>query len=364
MLKSERIPTTLVTRFSALGDVAMTLPLLYNVAKSNPSRHFLMLTRPHATGMFVNPPDNLEVRGVDLDSHGSPGDIISLCRSLLEEYYIDSFADLHDVLRTKIMRLYMKMRGVNVRHIDKLRKQRRALTRSNNKHLVPLTPIHVLYGNVFSDLNIRRQQSFVSIFGINGAPVEMLHAIPETQNGKTPGTKWIAIAPFARHTGKVYPEDRMELVIANLASIPGVTVFVLGAGPEETSKIQKWADTRPSVINMAARKVGFKTELALLSHCDALLSMDSANMHLASLVGCPVVSIWGATHPYTGFYGRGQDADNAVQLALPCRPCSIYGNKPCRRGDYLCLAGLTPDVVLTRLKRVCGLSDKNDSKEE
>ena len=60
-------------------------------------------------------------------------------------------------------------------------------------------------------------------------------------------------------------------------------------------------------------------------------------MHLASLVGTRVVSIWGATHPYAGFLGYGQRESDCIQRALDCRPCSIYGNKKCRYGDYRCL---------------------------
>ena len=89
-----------------------------------------------------------------------------------------------------------------------------------------------------------------------------------------------------------------------------------------------------------------------MSHLELMVSMDSANMHLASLVNTPVVSIWGATHPYTGFMGWNQKLENAVQVDLPCRPCSIFGNKPCLRGDYACLNSITPDMVFSKVKAV------------
>ena len=86
-----------------------------------------------------------------------------------------------------------------------------------------------------------------------------------------------------------------------------------------------------------------------MSHLDKMVSMDSGNMHLASLVACPVVSIWGATHRYAGFLGWNQSSDNVIDIPLPCRPCSIYGNKPCLRGDYACLCGIDPQVVVDRV---------------
>ena len=82
---------------------------------------------------------------------------------------------------------------------------------------------------------------------------------------------------------------------------------------------------------------------------DVHVSMDSANMHLGSLVGKDVISIWGATHPYAGFYGYRQRPDLAIQTCLPCRPCSIFGNKPCYRGDWACLNTIEPEQVIKKI---------------
>ena len=93
----------------------------------------------------------------------------------------------------------------------------------------------------------------------------------------------------------------------------------------------------------------------LMSQLDVMLSMDSANMHLASLVNTPVVSIWGATHPYSGFMGWNQSMQNVIQTDLPCRPCSIYGKTPCHRGDYACLTSIKPETVVKKLLQAVGL---------
>ena len=109
---------------------------------------------------------------------------------------------------------------------------------------------------------------------------------------------------------------------------------------------------------MAAAKAGLAKELALLSHCNLMVSMDSANMHLASLVELTVVSIWGATHPYCGFLGFGQSEDNAVQLNLTCRPCSVFGNKPCHTHDYFCLTGIAPERIVSAVDRALNAQKK------
>ena len=114
--------------------------------------------------------------------------------------------------------------------------------------------------------------------------------------------------------------------------------------------MRRWAEKYDNVRLAADECHGLKEELELMKKLDVMVSMDSANMHLASLVGTRVVSIWGATHPYAGFLGWGQRMDDCVQRDdLKCRPCSIYGNKPCMRGDMACMQ-IDPKEVVERIR--------------
>ena len=132
---------------------------------------------------------------------------------------------------------------------------------------------------------------------------------------------------------------------------PAVKVFLFGGGKSEQEVFDSWIAKYPSVVSMIG-KLNMRTELNLMSHLDVMLSMDSANMHLASLVNIPVVSVWGATHPYAGFMGWKQLPVNTVQLDLSCRPCSVYGQKPCWRGDYACLRDITPEQVIAKIEGI------------
>ena len=82
-----------------------------------------------------------------------------------------------------------------------------------------------------------------------------------------------------------------------------------------------------------------------------MLSMDSVNMHLASIAGTRVVSLWGATHPYAGYLGYGQSHDDVIQADLDCRPCSLHGNRLCKRGDYACLTQIDPITVADHVEK-------------
>ena len=90
-------------------------------------------------------------------------------------------------------------------------------------------------------------------------------------------------------------------------------------------------------------------EMAVMKKMSLMVTMDSANMHLASLVGLRCISIWGATHRYAGFLGYNQSEEDCVELPLSCRPCSIYGNKPCKQGDYQCLNGIRPALLANNI---------------
>ena len=162
--------------------------------------------------------------------------------------------------------------------------------------------------------------------------------------------QWIGVAPFAAHKGKIYPKEQMEKTLTIISDRhPDARILMFGGGRSEMDTMAAWRE-RNHRLEIASRVLGgIDKELILMSHLDVMLSMDSSNMHLASLVGTPVVSVWGATHPYAGFMGWGQSESNAVMIDMPCRPCSIYGNKICAKGDYPCLTGITPEQIAGRV---------------
>lgn len=346
MAKKTEPRNVLITRFSALGDVAMTLPVIYGACAENPGTTFVLLTRPVPAKMFLCPPPNLKVEAVNLDGYKGISGMKRLLEEMVSRHDIDTVVDLHDVIRTKLIRFFARMRGLQVSHIDKGRNARKALTRRAKKTVVPLKPMPARYREAFENTRIRVCDSFKTLFPSGKADPSafQIPGIPP-KNGET----WLAIAPFAAHVGKIYPLALMEKVVDHYASLPGFRLFLFGAGLQEEDQIERLAKGRDNVVSMAKAKAGFAAELALMSNCDTMLAMDSANLHLASLVGLRTVSVWGATHPFTGFYGFRQDPADAVQLDMVCRPCSIFGNKPCLRGDYHCLNGISPQLIISRI---------------
>lgn len=349
MPRNKESRSVLVSRFSALGDVAMTLPPVYDACYANPDVQFYFLTRHHPAQVFINRPPNLTMTPVNTENYSGINGMWRLARALHKRYGITDFVDLHDVTRTKLLRLFMRLLGVRVSSIDKGRRSKKQMTRRTNKMLVQLKPMTERYREVFYKAGIALANDFDSLYGNGRGDVSQFSGLTRP---KVSGEKWVAIAPFAKHKGKIYPIDQMERVIEYLDRTDNTKIFILGFGDEEKSLIGRLASRYKSVVNVADAELGIAAELALLSHCDVMVSMDSANMHLASLVGLRTISIWGATHPYTGFLGWRQKTRDVVQLDMTCRPCSVFGDKPCIRGDYHCLGGIPPRMIIDALRRI------------
>lgn len=342
------IRRVLAARFSAIGDVAMTVPVIYSACRCYPDVRFVMVTRQSMTGIFVNAPGNLVVEGVDVaDDYKGPLGMRRLIAELDGKYDFDTFIDLHDVIRTRLMGIWGMMRGIRTVRLNKGRDDKRALTRRNNKVMLPLTSQRARYREAFFKAGLPLTDRFDGLYsGRSKADPAMFAAIT---GPKPPGERWIGVAPFAAHAGKIYPPELMRQAVEMLACRTGIRIFLYGGGRHEQEILESWANAMPAATCLAGKRYGFAAELGLLNHTDVVLTMDSANMHLASIAGTPTVSIWGATHPYCGFKGWRQNDSDTVQLPMTCRPCSVFGNKPCFRGDYLCLSAIKPEAVVNKV---------------
>ena len=333
----------LLIRFSAIGDVAMTVPVVYSLAKAYPDKHFTMLSNVRFAPFFAGMPDNVSFLGVDLkkDYHGF-GAMLKLFFRLRKKHF-DAVADLHGVLRTTALSIFFRMFFTKVKRIDKDRRSRKRLTRLKNKDLTPRLTSFDRYRIVLEKLGFVFELGFRSIFGDGKADLSTVKGIVGNKD-----CIWVGIAPFAAHKGKIYPLYLMEEVVSQIDSACLCRQFLFAYG-KERSLVEEWAQKYRSVEIIDPR-LGLQGELALISNMEVMVAMDSSNMHLASITATPVVSVWGATHPAAGFMGWGQNPDNCIQLDLPCRPCSIYGKKECIYSDYRCLTGIDPDLVFAKVK--------------
>ncbi len=323
----------LVIRLSALGDVAIMSPVLDNYAAANPEVMFTVAGPPLLQPLFEGRPN---VHFLGLKKKQS---FLKIYKAL-EAVGADTVVDLHKVNRVGMALMLLRLRHLFNFHfrIHALRKGR--LSRWLFLHhwcRKPRKPQYQRYDDVFRRAGLKKNTNDSSL------PFTSFHFLSH------PPTT-IGIAPFSQHAGKVWPWEHVEQLVKMLAD-KGYRVLLFGS-KEEASTLESLADKLVGVESVAGKQ-SFAEELEIIKGLSLMVSMDSANMHFASALGVPVVSIWGATHPDFGFYGYGQDHANALCANLPCQPCSAFGQKACRYGNYRCLLVVTPQMVLDKITIIC-----------
>jgi ADP-heptose:LPS heptosyltransferase len=319
---SNKIKHIAVMRLSAMGDVAMTVPVLRAFVKQNPTVKITVISRPFFKPFFEGIP-NLEFFAFDeKERHkGFPG-LLRLFKDL-KKLKIDAFADLHNVLRSKIVSLLFALSGKKRATVDKGREGKKELTRSENKIFKQLPTMFERHAKVFEELGFPLDLTNPTFPEKANLSADVLEIIGNENQ------KLIGIAPFAQYDSKVYPQDLMQEVIAKLAKNAAHKILLFGGGKKEIEVLDSFAKPFENVINMAG-KIKFQQELQLISNLDVMLSMDSGNAHIAAMLGIKVVTLWGATHPYAGFLPFNQSLENALvsdRNQYPKLPTSVYGNK-------------------------------------
>lgn len=336
----------LLIRLSAMGDVAMTLPLIYAVARAHPEHEFTLLTQPFFTGLLTSPPDNLEAMAIDIRQEAQTlGGLLRYIDRLKEERF-DVIIDLHDVLRTKLIRWsYLTRRETSVFRLHKPRQERKLLLQAaqQGKPLPTVPRMLDLYKATMQEAGLTVPSEFVSLEPIADKCLAILSEAEE----RFP----IGIAPFASTDAKTYDLELMQEVVRELSEQGRCQIYLFGSRGQEASTLKEWQERYLHTTTVAG-KLDLPDELALMQRLRCLVSMDSANMHLASAVGTPVVSVWCSTHPQAGFLGWRQRSTDILQdEALGCRPCSIFGQvKQCIKGDMPCRRGIAPKHIIDKIE--------------
>lgn len=333
----------LVIRSSAMGDVALVTPVLKELNKQYPDVDVVLITRS-AFKPFFNEADHLSIYSPDFKVRhkGIPG-LVRLYFDIKKQGKIDYVIDIHDVLRSKILRFLFRLGGTPVSVIDKGRREKRDLITGKSK--VQLKHTVERYCDAFRVAGFNVQPSG----GQNILPgPEKLTKVAGTFNIKTPLV--IGVAPYAKHKLKMWPEGYMLRLMTMISEKHDTTFFLFG-GIEDSEQLGNVSSKIAGSVNLAG-KITLDEELAIMTELNFMIAMDSSNMHMAALVGTKVISIWGGTDPLNGFGAWMQPDEYAFRIPvteLTCRPCTIFGKGECKRGDFACMNWLTPEIVFQKL---------------
>lgn len=311
----------LVIRLSAMGDVAMVVPVLRVFSETYPKVRLTILSKTFFKPLFEDFTNITFLKAEVNSKHKGFMGLLKLSKEV-NKLGVNAVADLHNVIRSKIITRYLKVSGIKTATIEKGRKEKKSLTREKNKIFTQLKTTHQRYADVFESL---------------GFPLDLNNFIPLPKKEYNKnilnllGEKnkiCIGIAPFAAYKSKMYPLELMKNVISTIDKTGLYQIVLFGGGDNEINKLDTLDNSFSSVINIAG-KLNFSEELTVISNLDVMISMDSGNGHLGAMYGIPVISLWGVTHPFTGFAPFGQPNSNnllADNTKYPLLPTSVYGN--------------------------------------
>ena len=325
----------LVIRLSALGDVALMVPLVHDYAVSNPNIRFTIAGPPLLQPLFSGM-DNVDYLGLKKKQS-----FIKIYK-VLNAVEADTVVDLHKVNRVGFALSLLCMRHLFNFHFRLCALRKGKFTRWLYLHHLyhhPRKPQYQRYDEVFLRAGLRKNAT---------APSQPF----STPHAPSPHPIKIGIAPFSQHQGKIWPWENTCRLVSMLAD-NGYRILLFGS-KEEAPQLEALAALHAPSVTSLAGKQSFAEELEIIKELSLMVSMDSSNMHFASVLGVPVVSIWGATHPDFGFYPQQQNRDNALVANLPCQPCSAFGQKACRYGDFRCLTAITPQKVFEKVIALLG----------
>jgi len=344
---------TLIARYSQIGDIFILVPLIFSLGKQYPNDKFIVLTNPKFTGLFKQMPPNVSLYPMTYRKKKIPlrGLIHLFNRYLLllklsfsNKY--DKVALLQNGTFEDQLQSLLSIRKSKIVKID----LKDFLSKEKFKDIFRLdTPsLFDLYSLTLSqlDYNGLKNEFDLSFYTQSDCRNNLLRKCNIATNKKL-----IGIAPFSRFKEKMYPLNNMEKIIQYYHQKDDVQLLIIGGGENEKSLADRWEEKYPGIISMI-NVISFDEEITLISSCSAVVSMDSANMHLASFAGVPVISIWGPSHPKLGYYPVNQDMSNVVQKDLKCRPCSFWGENACLNSNkYECM-DIAPEIIIEKINSV------------
>jgi lipopolysaccharide heptosyltransferase II len=337
-------PDILVVRFSAIGDILLTTPLLRAIRTRHPGARVAYLTKEQYAPLLADNPNVNEVLAIrDEDSLRA---IAATIRSVRYSHLLD----LHGNLRTLGLRAIVRGPW---RTFSKRRLERQVLITTKRDIYPADVPMAERYFEAAAGLDVDVDAEPPDFFLAPEAEERAAERLASLGVGE--GRALVAIAPGAAHATKCWPADGWIRLTRRLIAT-GAEVVVVG-GPEDAEvgkaivagvrgRITGGTETR---VTSVAGMLGLQESGAVIRRAAALISGDTGVMHMATGVGTPVVALFGPTVAQFGFFPYRAARSAVVELPLECRPCSAQGGPACPLGHHRCLRAIAPETVFEAL---------------
>ena len=334
----------LITCFSSISNVAAIVPQLYGLVNDYPNHEFIVLSREFLSPLFDKLPRVTFVGGDIRGAHKTPIGVYRLYRQL-KALRPDVVLDMQRSWRTRMITRLFALSGTKTLKVGFARAEQRRLIRKGAQKYHTIPTIFDRQARLYAKVRLKVNDSFVKLYNPSLKQQDKIKSLYGAKQGH-----WIGIAPFSIARGKTLPFRKTKNIIAHFDKQPDTKIFLFGAGEMENELLSDWQSLYNNVYAVHTT-LQLDDELALMNSLDVMVCMDSANMHLASLMAVPVVSVWGATHPHSGFLGWKQSVDNCVGVEFSCRPCTAHSDRKCKFGDYRCLESLHSSKIIEVIEK-------------
>ena len=333
---------TLVIRFSSIGDIVLSTPLLRVLRARFPQGQIDYVTRSEYA-QLVRFNANLNVTH-EFDTTTGFAGLRELKKKLRRERY-DLIVDLHNSIRSRFLR---SMRGVgSVVKVDKRIKERTLLVKFKKNTYESIVPVADRYIETVLGFGVQSDGKKAEVH----IPDEILFGV----SGKMAKLRLdrfehvIGFCPFARHTTKEWPAERFVELGARVAGELNGAIMIFGGTPDRERAermVHALSDSagKERILNLTG-ELSLLESAAAMQYCDVIVTNDSGLMHLAAAMEKKVVALFGSTVEEFGFFPPKENSVVLERKGLHCRPCSHLGLPQCPEGHFRCMSEITVEDV-------------------
>ena len=321
----------LIIRFSSIGDIVLTTPIVRCLRHQYPDAQLHVLTKSSYRSIYASNPHVDKVFEL-------PSNMKELVRQLREEHY-DFVVDLHKNWRSWRVRMALHRPSAS---FPKLDFQKFLYTKLK---IGKLPPVHIVdrYFKAVEKLGVHNDGQGLDFYFNEG---DELHYedLPEAfRDG------FVAVVIGGQHSTKILPVDKVVEVCEALDN-----PVVLVGGPEDAARGDRIKAKVGSYVGNTCGRLTLGQSASLLKLADAVLTNDTGMMHIAAALRKPIVSVWGNTVPEFGMYPylpQGMKPAAIVEnKSLRCRPCDKLGYAKCPKGHFNCMNSLDSKEIAEKIR--------------
>ncbi|TXK37408.1 glycosyltransferase family 9 protein [Pontibacter qinzhouensis] len=321
------MPKILILRFSSIGDIVLTTPVIRCIKQQVPGAEVHFCTKQGFKGMLESNPYVDKV-------HVLQSSLKELVQGLQAENF-DYVVDLHNNLRTRIIKFRL---GKPSRSFNKLNYEKWLMVNFKRNRL-PNMHIVERYLEAATALGVKDDGLGLDYF-IPAKDEVALEALPEPfRRG------YVAFAIGAQHYTKRLPTER----IIELCEHLNTPVVLLGgkednaAGEQIAALFHTQEQAGSTIVYNACGKYNLNQSASLVRQAEQIVSHDTGLMHIAAAFSKDIISVWGNTIPEFGMYPFRTKFQVLEVQGLSCRPCSKIGYSKCPQGHFKCMRAISFD---------------------